>query len=171
MVACMNPEQAIQEAQSRLIDAGGRISQDLGAGRIVGMMLIFLYLQEKECSLDRIVEELNLSKASVSIAARQLEQFGLVYRVWRSGERKKYYRSADNISQAIQKGFFGILLGKVKMLGEELDRSRALLKTIEDEQKQEIDFFIQRIARASELQKKLTRIFSNPLIKALIKDR
>ncbi len=53
----------------RLIETGGRTSQDLGTGRIVGQILIYLYLREDESSLDGIAEDLGLSKASVSIGS------------------------------------------------------------------------------------------------------
>ena len=67
----------MDESRKRLIETGGRMSQDLGMGRIVGQILIYLYLSPAEASLDEIEEQLELSKASVSIAARQLENFGL----------------------------------------------------------------------------------------------
>ena len=68
-------------AQMRLGETGGRTSQDLGLGRIVGQVLVYLYLQPSACSLEKLEKALGLSKASVSIAARQLEQLGLVQRV------------------------------------------------------------------------------------------
>jgi DNA-binding transcriptional regulator GbsR (MarR family) len=73
---------AIVQTIMRLVETGGRISQDLGLGRIVGQLLVYLYLQPRECSLDVLESELGLSKASVSIAARQLERLGIVQRVF-----------------------------------------------------------------------------------------
>ena len=80
-----------------LIETGGRTSQELGMGRIVGQMLVYLYLNDNHCSLDQIGTDLELSKASVSIAARQLEKLGLIKRTWQKGDRKSYYRTANNI--------------------------------------------------------------------------
>ncbi len=132
---------------------------------MVGMVLVYLYLQEQECSLDSIGEELELSKASISIAARQLEQFGLVRRIWRKGEKKKYYRSADNIAQAMQKGIFTVVQNKVKLFGEELESVRALLAEAGREQDGEINFLRQRVDRAKSLQKRLHLFLNNPLVK------
>ena len=56
------------EIRARLVETGGRTSQDLG-----------------------------LSKASVSVAVRQLENLGLLRRTWKKGDRKNYYRTADEI--------------------------------------------------------------------------
>jgi len=64
------------EIRSRLIEVAGKTSQDLGLGRIVGQILVYLYLRNGDCSLDTIGEDLGLSKASVSVAVRQLESLG-----------------------------------------------------------------------------------------------
>lgn len=166
----MNSESTIKDTRMRLVEAGGRISQDLGAGRMVGMVLVYLYLQEQECSLDSIGEELELSKASISIAARQLEQFGLVRRIWRKGEKKKYYRSADNIAQAMQKGIFTVVQNKVKLFGEELESVRSLLAKAGREEDGEINFLRQRVDRAKSLQKRLHLFLNNPLVKVFSRD-
>ena len=50
------------------MQAGGATSQDLGLGRTLGQVLVYLYLTDGECPLDRIEADLGLSKASVSIA-------------------------------------------------------------------------------------------------------
>jgi len=162
----MNKDKISKEARMRLVETGGRTSQDLGAGRIVGQVLVYLYLQEDACSLDRIGDELGLSKASVSIAARQLEQLGLARKVWKSGDRKNYYRSADNIANALQNGLLLIISQKIKAFGEELNFASNLLEKAlgNDEKNREITFLQQRVARASKLQKRLDWMLSNPLI-------
>ena len=83
------PENNVFNIKSSLIETGGRTSQELGMGRMVGQILVYLYLSDGDCSLDQIGEDLELSKASVSIAARQLEKIGLIKRSWQKGDRKK----------------------------------------------------------------------------------
>ena len=95
---------SIDNVRKRLTEVGGRTSQDLGLGRIVGQILVHLYLSPAECPLDDIARDLGLSKAAVSIAARQLESLGLLRRSWKSGDRKTYYRTADDIATALHQG-------------------------------------------------------------------
>ena len=158
-----------KKTRNRLIETGGRTSQDLGAGRIVGQVLVYLYLQEADCSLDTIGAELGLSKASVSIAARQLEQLGLLRKVWKSGDRKSYYKSADNIGSALQQGLLAVIRQKVQIFGSELDESLELVNNDSDvlQINSELDFLQKRISRAKKLQTKLNRVLGNPLINLL----
>lgn len=165
----MEDKKILQEARIRLIEIGGRTSQDLGTGRIVGQVLVHLYLQENECSLDSIAADLGLSKASVSIAVRQLEQLGLARKVWKSGDKKNYYKSAENIAKALQHGVLSLFRQKIQLFGAELDESLELISAVsENSSTQSEAMFLQlRLARAKKLQTGLERILGNPLVKLL----
>ena len=115
--------------RKRLTEVGGRTAQDLGLGRIVGQILVHLYLSPVECSLDAIAKELGLSKAAVSIAARQLESLGLLRRSWKSGDRKTYYRTADDIATALHQGLLILIRNKMGLLATELKQAETDLKT------------------------------------------
>lgn len=170
----MDNKKKILKARTRLIETGGRISQDLGTGRIVGQVLVHLYLQENECSLDNIAITLGLSKASVSIAVRQLERLGLVRKVWKIGDRRNYYKSAENIAKALQQGLLSLIRQKIRLFGVELDDSLELIELVssDSETKNEGAFLRQRIDRAKKLQKGLDRLLGNPIVSLLtgIKD-
>ena len=165
----MEHRKILEEARMRLIETGGRTSQDLGTGRIVGQVLVYLYLQESECSLDSIGVDLGLSKASVSIAVRQLEQLGLARKVWKSGDKRNYYKSAENIGKALQQGVLSLVRQKIQIFGGELDSSLKLIEEIPEHStsKDEVLFLKQRMARAKKLQNGLERVLGNPLIRLL----
>ena len=165
----MEHRKILEEARMRLIETGGRTSQDLGTGRIVGQVLVYLYLQESECSLDSIGDDLGLSKASVSIAVRQLEQLGLARKVWKSGDKRNYYKSAENIGKALHQGVLSLVRQKIQIFGGELDSSLKLIEEIPEHStsKDEVLFLKQRMARAKKLQNGLERVLGNPLIRLL----
>jgi len=167
----MSEQDTLTEVRMQLVETGGRTSQDLGAGRIVGQIMVHLYLQKDAQSLDSIGEALALSKASISIAVRQLEQLGLVRRVWVKGDRKKYYRSADNIGSGLQQGLLSFLRQKVVLFGTELEGALAVLESVSPEvnEKEEFLFLQQRMNRAGKLQKILLKILGNPLVNFLAK--
>jgi DNA-binding transcriptional regulator GbsR (MarR family) len=165
------PTAAAAGARKRLVEAGGQMSQDLGLGRIVGQILVHLYLHQGERSLDEIGEELGLSKAAVSIAARQLEGMGLLRRSWRPGDRRNYYRTADNIAAALQQGLLRFVSQKMQAIGSELDHVHALLAEEADGAKTdpETQFLCQRVKRAKLLRERAEKLLRNPLLKMFLK--
>ncbi|WYD80844.1 MAG: hypothetical protein V8K32_00310 [Candidatus Electrothrix gigas] len=167
----MGKQDTLTEVRMRLVETGGRTSQDLGAGRIVGQIMVYLYLQKDEQSLDSIGEALALSKASISIAVRQLEQLGLVRRVWVQGDRKKYYRSADNIGSGLQQGLLSFLRQKTLLFGAELEEALYLLdqESVTNTCDADVAFLRQRMLRAKKLQTILLKILGNPLVNFLAK--
>jgi DNA-binding transcriptional regulator GbsR (MarR family) len=167
----MAEKDTLLAVRMRLVEAGGRASQDIGTGRISGQILVYLYLQEDECSLDDIAADLGLSKASVSIAVRKLEQLGLVRNIWKSGDKRKYYRSAENIAKALQQGILLLLHQRIQIFGDELDESLKMISAVSSDSSQDDDLlFVQRrIERAKKLQNGLEKILGNPLLKLLAK--
>ncbi|MDE0839158.1 MAG: hypothetical protein OSB41_08905 [Kiritimatiellae bacterium] len=158
---------AVAEVRYRLVDVGGQISHELGLGRIFGQMLVYLYLQEGKCSLDEIGQDLGLSKAATSIAARQLESLGLLRRVWVKGDRKSYYRTADDIGSALQKGLLSSVRQKISTVANELDVASDLLVDCKGED--DVDFLKSRVKRAKQLGARTTKLLESPLLKLFVR--
>ncbi len=150
-----------------MIEVGGRTSQDLGMGRIVGQMLVYLYLTDGQCSLDQIGEGLELSKASVSVAARQLENMGLLRRSWKKGDRKYYFRTAENFETALQQGLMTFLFQKIQAVGLELNHANELLEKEAEKNDGGSDthFVYRRVKRAKLLNDKITGLLDHPFLK------
>ncbi|MCX6995969.1 MAG: MarR family transcriptional regulator [Kiritimatiellaeota bacterium] len=149
----------------RLVEVGGRTSQDLGLGRMVGQLLVYLYLWDGDCSLDQICAELRLSKASVSIAARQLERLGLLRRVWKPGDRKSYYRTADDIATALHQGLLILVRNKMGLLATELKQAETELR--DHKPSPDTEFVLGRVKRAKRLRDTAMSILENPVVKLL----
>ncbi|MFO7871468.1 MAG: hypothetical protein R6V03_08565 [Kiritimatiellia bacterium] len=119
-----------KEVIEGLTEAGGRLTSDLGLGRIVGKVAVYLYLVDEKRSLDAVADDLALSKASVSIAGRQLEALGVIQRVFRSGDRRNYYRIAEHVGVALQERLIDMVRRRVRSLSLELGRAgNSLSKT------------------------------------------
>ncbi len=161
-------ENVALEVRMRLVEVAGRTTQDLGMGRILGQVLCDVYLAENECSLDDIGERLGLSKASISIAARQLENLGLLHRVWKAGDRKNYYRIVDDFGTALRQGLLELLRGKMRAAGAELDRAEESLNQLGNGSgNDEIKFLENRLKRAKHLRKRAVQILDSPFMKLL----
>jgi DNA-binding transcriptional regulator GbsR (MarR family) len=164
-------ESLTEDVRRRMVDIGGRAAQDLGLSRVVGQMLIHLYLQTDEQSLDDTARDLGLSKAAVSIGLRQLEDLGLVKRVWRKGDRRHYYRTADNIGSALRQGLMTFLAQKIAAVSREVDAVYDLLHTAPDSVRRDsgIAFLERRVERARDVQRHAAGLLGNPLVRLVAK--
>lgn len=155
----------IASVRRRLTEVGGRTAQDLGFGRIVGQILVHLYLSPAECPLDEIARDLGLSKAAVSIAGRQLESLGLLRRSWKAGDRKTYYRTADDIASALHQGLLMLVRNKMSLLATELKHAELELEP--GASGPESDFILGRVKRAQKLRDTAMSVLENPVVKLL----
>ena len=162
---------AADEARERLVELGGRTAQDLGLGRIAGQLLVYLYFQPNECSLDQIETDLGLSKAAVSTSARQLEAFGLIRQVWRRGDRRNYYRTADNLGVALQQGMMALVRSKVEAAAGEMDDIRRLLEEARREEggNTGLAFLRERLDRANTLRARVAGLLGSRIWRLLVR--
>lgn len=82
---------------SRFTDRVASLFEHDGLPPIAGRIFALLLLSEEARSLDQLSDELRVSKASASTNARLLARFGLIEPVRRSGSRRDYYRTADDL--------------------------------------------------------------------------
>ena len=93
------------DEQDRLIERLGLVFEESDrmpriASRILGLLL----LTPGECSIDQMAERLQVSRASISVDARRLEECGVVERVTRKGDRRDYYRIApDHYTRTLER--------------------------------------------------------------------
>lgn len=156
-----------KEVRTRLIETGGRMAQDIGLGRVCGQILLYLYLQDGERSTEEIAAELGVSKAAVSVATRQLETLGALRRAWKKGDRRRYYRTADNIGAALKQGLLAEVRRKTQVMASELDAACSLLEgriSNGQETSPDLKFLHQRVNRARQLQQWASKILESPFL-------
>src|SRR5689334_20646994 len=68
-----------------------------GYPRVAGQLLALLIVSPEPRSLDDLARLLEVSKASVSVNIRILEQRGIVDRIGHAGDRRDYYAVADDL--------------------------------------------------------------------------
>lgn len=160
----------VADVRMHLIDVGGRTAQDLGLGRIFGQTLAYVYLADGEVSLDEIEATLGLSKASISIAVRQLESFGLIQRVWKKGDRKNYYKVVDHFGIALHRGLVKMIWGKLELVSAELQSADRVLKKCDAGAGMDgLDVMKKKVAKAKDLCSTAERLLNNPILRALAK--
>lgn len=93
----------MDERVEHFIERMGILGETEGLSRIAGRIFGFLLLSPSSCSLDDLAAELGVSKASVSVDARRLEQLGYLERGSRPADRRDYYLiSADVFTRSLE---------------------------------------------------------------------
>ncbi len=157
----------VQAVRARLIEAGGRLAQDFGFNRVAGKVLACLYLTDGAASLDAVESDLHLSKAAVSLACTQLERMGLIHRVRHVGDRKRYYRSADDIGSALRNGILTFARSKMAVMETQLQQADVALEGLGKESS--VLFLAARVARMRELNRRTGRLLESPLLRLFAK--
>lgn len=85
-----------EEARNRIIEQNSDSQTLIGMQQTVRRLLSVMYYYEKPMTLNDMMELLGMSKASMSIAVRELEDIGLVKKVSRKGERRDLYQVEED---------------------------------------------------------------------------
>lgn len=139
------------------------MAQDFGFNRVAGQVLACLYLTDGAASLDDLEGALRLSKAAVSLACTQLQRLGLIQRVRTPGDRKRYYRSADDIGSALRHGILAFTRSKMAVLQTDLKLAHDALAGRERDKG--AVFLAGRVARMQDLNRRADRLLDNPLLR------
>lgn len=129
----------MHETVVEFIERMGVMLEAEGLPRTAGRLVGFLLVHPDPYSLDDLAEQLQVSKASISTNARQLEEHRVLERVSAPGDRRDYYRMKVDawegmLRSALQKwaSTRELLTATAAALPDEMEPSRARL--IEAEQ-------------------------------------
>lgn len=160
------------ESRRAFIEAGGNTTQSLGMGRIIGQIYALLYLSPRPICLDEIVEELGVSKASVSTAVRQLAGWGAVKRVWVKGDRRDFYEAETDFGAIMRNGVLEVIRKKLNTAGMQLAKIEESLQAAQaerdGEQHEELALLAARLKRARKFHDKLSSVLGSSLLEHLL---
>lgn len=157
----------LQTARWEMVEAGGRTAQTFGLNRLLGQIYIYLYLSPDPLCLDELADALGMSKASISIACRQLQSWGALRQIWKKGDRKDYYEAETDFGRLLDGGLLDALAKKLDSAGVQFERS---LKYVNEcgENGQKAEFLRERIRRAENYRKRIVGVINNPLVRKIL---
>ena len=120
----------LTKSRSEFAELLGRTAQAFGLTPSVGQIYGLLYLSVEPLSLDEIAESLDLSKASASIGARQLEALRAVQVSSKDSDRRDYWEARLEPQEVLQKIMSSVLMPR---LTNAHDRLEGLLERMEAE--------------------------------------
>ncbi len=84
-------------AREQLIRTWGQLSSQWGINRTMGQIHALLMMSPEPLTADQIIEDLAISRGNVSMNLRSLIEWGLVYKVYVTGDRKEYFASEKDV--------------------------------------------------------------------------
>lgn len=157
----------LHPSRLEMVEAGGRTAQTFGLSRLTGQIYMLLYLEDGPKSLDDVCDALDVSKASVSIACRQLEGWGGIKKVWVRGDRKDYYEVLADFRALLDRGLFETVRRKLESARQQIQRSVDLLEAGGEDRKK-MDFMKQRLDEAEKYRSRLAALIDNPVVRRVI---
>jgi hypothetical protein len=79
----------------RYIEGFGSLFVSFGSSASLGRLFGYLFLAPAPVSLDQVAHDLEASKSSISVAARQLELLGMTRRIPQRGSRRLLLEAVD----------------------------------------------------------------------------
>jgi hypothetical protein len=113
------------EERHRFIEAGGNTTHAFGLGHMLGRSYALLYLTPRSLSLEQIAAELGVSKASASVALRQLAELRAARQIWIPGDRRDFYEAETDFRVILREGLLPGVRKKLHSAGGQIERTLA----------------------------------------------
>jgi DNA-binding transcriptional regulator GbsR (MarR family) len=95
-------ENSLQNSRENFIQGLSRIAHFWGFPKAMGAIFGAVYLSSEAMTLDKIVEQVGVSKGAVSTNIRNLERLGIVHKQIKLGDRKDYYTAESDFWKVVK---------------------------------------------------------------------
>ena len=126
--------QSFQEAELLIADAVGEVSEHWGFRKALGRVWTVLYLAGESLSAAELSERLSMSAGAVSMTLTELQEWAVVRRVWRPGERREFFEAETDLWKMISKVVAERERFWVRSVRERIEQACALLKNLPTDQ-------------------------------------
>ena len=143
----LNP--TLSAANNSMLDGLGQLADYFGYNKVMGKMYGALLLNPQPMSLDDLMNHLDISKASVSMNMRTLENMGIVREVWVRGDRRKYYEAEPDFWKILTNVLGGRELREINqalnVLDTNVEKMRRAAPAMSEEDQELARFYAERI--------------------------
>ncbi|SFF51448.1 GbsR/MarR family transcriptional regulator [Thermoflexibacter ruber] len=87
----------LDEAKKKFIQTWGGLGAQWGINKTMAQLHALLFISAQPLSTEDIMETLQISRGNVNMNVRELIDWGLVYRVNKTGDRKDYYQAEKDV--------------------------------------------------------------------------
>ena len=88
-----------KEAKNKFIQTWGALGSQWGINKTMAQIHALLMVSPEALSMEDIMEELLISRGSASMNLRALMDWGIVYKEYKSGERKEFFTAEKDLDE------------------------------------------------------------------------
>lgn len=85
------------EAKQEFIQAWGILGSSWGINKAMGQIHALLMISPEPLTTDEIMETLQISRGNANMNIRALMDWGIVYKIYKRGERKEFFASEKDV--------------------------------------------------------------------------
>jgi len=93
----------LSEAKEKFINSWGSLGSKWGINRTMAQIHALFLISEEPLSAEEIMDILNISRGNANMNIRTLIDWGLVYKEYKTGERKEFFIGEKDIWTATRK--------------------------------------------------------------------
>lgn len=88
-----------KEAKNKFIQTWGALGSQWGINKTMAQIHALLMVSPESLSMEEIMEELLISRGNASMNLRALMDWGIVYKEYKSGERKEFFTAEKDLDE------------------------------------------------------------------------
>lgn len=119
----------LHDAQLIVAESIGSVIEFWGFRKSLGRIWAVLFLAAEPLDAATLAERLSMSTGAVSMALSELQDWMVIRRVWRPGERREYFTAETDLWRMISKVISERERFMVRAVCEQLEQSIHLLRT------------------------------------------
>lgn len=88
-----------KEAKDKFIQSWGALGSQWGINKTMAQIHALLMVTPDSLSMEEVMDELQISRGNASMNLRALMDWGIVYKVYRTGERREYFTAEKDLDE------------------------------------------------------------------------
>lgn len=93
----------LEESKEKFVQSWGALGSSWGVNRTMAQIHALLLISPEPLCAEEVMEDLQVSRGNANMNLRALIDWGLVYKEFKSGERKEYFRAEKDMWEVVKR--------------------------------------------------------------------
>lgn len=92
-----------EQAKNKFIQTWGALGSQWGINKTMAQIHALLMVSPEPLSMEDVMDELHISRGNASMNLRSLIDWGIIFKEYKAGERREFFRAESNIDELARK--------------------------------------------------------------------